>query len=579
MPRLPGIGSRISERLVAIGFTRNNRPDVARFCAERGYRPQYVYAWLRGRTPTFENLERLATDLGVSRSWLAVGEGEQAVVAAAGHDGALDPWAGRPGLRGSAARERRDVTPAAPGRGTPRLQVLDFARLRDVTGKLVQLEAQLAAILEAFPDLYIWVDGTGRILDWKGGKTAVPDVLYGECIGCPIEAVFADDTGQRLRHAVTTSIVNAEPTSVDYSALVNGVERSFEGRLMPLDSPGAPRPHVMIVVRDITERLRAERAVRDSEARYRALVEGSIEGICINVDGHFVFANQAFCDMLGYPAPVAVVGQPIDAFIAPEERDRLHHYREARLRGEPAPDRYEFQALRRDGTRVWLENVLSVISWDGRPAVLATANDVTERKRAREASAALAEASRELASTLDIDELLERMLERVFRLLRVRRASVYALDAEAAVLRCIGSAGDPDVEDIRGRELPLAPTNLSARSLIEGRAVSTTDVLTDPTIQLPEWAETLNRTQGFRSGLAIPLIGRRGKVGCLIVHDVPGRVFSEDETALLVTFADHAVVALENARLYQESQQRLRHTEALLEINARAAGQDATTQG
>jgi signal transduction protein with GAF and PtsI domain len=154
---------------------------------------------------------------------------------------------------------------------------------------------------------------------------------------------------------------------------------------------------------------------------------------------------------------------------------------------------------------------------------------------------------------------------RVLRLLRARRASVYALDADAGVLRCIGSTGDPEL-DIRGCELPLAVTNLSARSVIEGRTVTSTDVLADPSIQLPEWAQRLNRTQGFRSGLAVPLIGRAGKIGCLIVHDVPGRVFTEHETALLVTLADHAVVALENARLYQESQQRLRYTEALLEV-------------
>jgi PAS domain S-box-containing protein len=569
MSRLPGIGDRIAERLLAIGFAKGKRPDVARFCAERGYRPQYVYAWLRGRTPTFENLERLATDLRVSRSWLAVGEGDEVPVAMAAQDGGLEPWVGRPSARGPASRERREIAPAgppAPARGTARLQLLDFARLRDVTGKLVQLEAQLAAIFEAFPDLYIWVDGSGRILDWKGGKTTVPDVLYGPCIGHPIEEVFADETGRRLRHAVTMSILNAEPISVDYTALVNGTDRRFEGRLMPLDSPGSPRPHVMIVVRDITERLKAEQALRDSEARYRELAEGSIECISINVDGRIVFANQAFCDILGYPDPGAVMGLPTSLVTAPEERPRLDGYRQARLRGEPAPIRYEFEALRRDGSRVWLENVVSVINWDGRSAVLATGYDVTDRKRAQEATAALAEAGRELASTLDLDQLLDRILARVFRLLRARRASVYALDSDAGVLRCIASAGDPEVEDIRGRELPLAVTNLSARSVIEGRAVTSTDVLNDPSVQLPEWAEQLNRTQGFRSGLAIPLVGRTGKIGCLIVHDVPGRVFSEHETALLVTLADHAVVALENARLYQESQRRLRHTEALLEV-------------
>ena len=62
------------ERLQSLGYWKDGRPDVSRFCREKGYRRQYVYAWLRGRVPMAENLIRLAADLGVEPDWLLFGQ-------------------------------------------------------------------------------------------------------------------------------------------------------------------------------------------------------------------------------------------------------------------------------------------------------------------------------------------------------------------------------------------------------------------------------------------------------------------------------------------------------------------------
>src|SRR3972149_6327398 len=59
MNGFPGVGIRIQARLKALGYSKNGRPDILRFCQERAYRPQYLYAWLRGRLPAWENLVRL----------------------------------------------------------------------------------------------------------------------------------------------------------------------------------------------------------------------------------------------------------------------------------------------------------------------------------------------------------------------------------------------------------------------------------------------------------------------------------------------------------------------------------------
>jgi hypothetical protein len=72
--KFPGMADRIRLRLRALGYWKNDRPDVTRFGVEKGYPPGYLYPWLKDSTPTFENLQRLVKDLDVPLAWLLLGE-------------------------------------------------------------------------------------------------------------------------------------------------------------------------------------------------------------------------------------------------------------------------------------------------------------------------------------------------------------------------------------------------------------------------------------------------------------------------------------------------------------------------
>jgi PAS domain S-box-containing protein len=99
--------------------------------------------------------------------------------------------------------------------------------------------------------------------------------------------------------------------------------------------------------------------------------------------------------MLGYADAEELVGQPYWTVLPPHERARVESYRTARLRGELAPAQYEVQVLRKDGSLLWVDILVSVVRWRSAPAILTTWIDITERKRAEEARARAEEQLRE----------------------------------------------------------------------------------------------------------------------------------------------------------------------------------------
>ena len=137
--------------------------------------------------------------------------------------------------------------------------------------------------------------------------------------------------------------------------------------------------------RRIVERNAALKALSESERRYRLLLEGAHEPVTVVAGEGFIYVNPAFCRLLGYADPAALLGQPINAVAAPEDLLLLMERFTARLRGADPPTGYEARLVRSDGARVWVEVHGQRIEYEGRPAVQVECYDVTARKAAEEA--------------------------------------------------------------------------------------------------------------------------------------------------------------------------------------------------
>ncbi len=141
------------------------------------------------------------------------------------------------------------------------------------------------------------------------------------------------------------------------------------------------QPATLIVLRDISERRRAERALRSSEERYRNLVELSPDGIAVHQDGRVVMVNCAGARMLGYDRPEEFVGQEVMGLVHPEDRAGVERRAGQALQEGKTGVLTEERFRQKDGSWVWVEVVNAPFVWKGRPAVQVVVRDVSERKR------------------------------------------------------------------------------------------------------------------------------------------------------------------------------------------------------
>ncbi len=139
---------------------------------------------------------------------------------------------------------------------------------------------------------------------------------------------------------------------------------------------------VYATARDITERKKAEKALRESEEKYRMLVEQAKDGVVIAQDGAIKFVNKAMSDISGYLLE-ELAGMSLSDITPPENRELAGHMQEAPIAGEDLPScYYDSKILCKDGSMKHIELSISVIQYGGKPAVMGFLRDVTERRKA-----------------------------------------------------------------------------------------------------------------------------------------------------------------------------------------------------
>ncbi|MFW9848404.1 MAG: PAS domain S-box protein [Candidatus Thorarchaeota archaeon] len=140
------------------------------------------------------------------------------------------------------------------------------------------------------------------------------------------------------------------------------------------------QPALLVSYLDISKRTAIEKALEESEVKYRTLVENMQDGIAILQDDVIVFANTALGNILGF-SKEELEGLNFANMIAPESRTIVAERYKKRIAGVHVPNEYDIFALHKDGSKRLLRLKAATIEYEGKPAVVSTISDVTEKKK------------------------------------------------------------------------------------------------------------------------------------------------------------------------------------------------------
>ncbi len=132
--------------------------------------------------------------------------------------------------------------------------------------------------------------------------------------------------------------------------------------------------------RQISERMRAETALKESEERYRQLAESSLVGVFVHEKGIVRYVNQRLAQILDH-SPQEIIGKHVLDFVQAQDLERVKQLGIEGIRGEPPTPHSEFRAKTRTGHVRWVEVYAARIHYQGSSAVIGNVIDISERKR------------------------------------------------------------------------------------------------------------------------------------------------------------------------------------------------------
>jgi diguanylate cyclase (GGDEF)-like protein/PAS domain S-box-containing protein len=264
-----------------------------------------------------------------------------------------------------------------------------IAELEKLETQHNQVEEALRESEEKYRELINGMIDTAWVIDFNGNFIDVNDAAV-KIFGYSREEFLSmgpRDIDSSLDIKKIDSLIKGMPA--DKLQVFETTHITKNGKTIPVEIKSSLMTYqgkraILSIARDITERKRAEQILRESEEKYRNLVERANDGIVIGQDGIIRYANPRSAYMGGYTVE-ELTGAPIFDFFFSEERARFIDRYRRRLAGEDVPPVYESALKHKDGSRIEVEINAGVISYNGKPADLVLFRDITERKRAEEA--------------------------------------------------------------------------------------------------------------------------------------------------------------------------------------------------
>jgi len=257
----------------------------------------------------------------------------------------------------------------------------DIVKRKKIEAALYQSENKYRNIVEQISDHICIHDLDGKIIETNANLKENLGYSYDELVNMNIRKLLPERHKSRFDAYLKRIKANRKDEGIIIFTAKDGRELVLEYRnILVHDSEN--RFEVHGTARDITDRMLAEEALRESEEKYRTILDSLVDGYFeVDLAGNFVFFNQALCELHGYPAK-ELLGMNYKAYTDRETADRLFKiYNNVYATGKPGKVR-EYKIIKNDGTTRIVETPVSLIKdKDGEPiGFRGLARDVTDQR-------------------------------------------------------------------------------------------------------------------------------------------------------------------------------------------------------
>ncbi len=331
--------------------------------------------------------------------------------------------------------------------------------------------------------------------------------------------------------------------------------------IAPVRADGTNVTHYVAIKQDITQRKEAEAALRNSEERYRSLIETSPDAIVLtDLDSHILFSNDQAARILGLPNKSALIGKNALDFILPEDRSEAEKAFLMSTRGQSTAVTSEYQFVRADGTTFPAEISASVLydSEDRPVGLTAVARDITTRKQAKmrlerhnHELQILNQLGQNVVSSLDPNTIFRQVSEQIKPLLEAETFTILLKENGRLIQVATGEENTPEHTDFQpAPDLDLYQTILKTRQ----PQLITID---------PSKADHHQPA----SIIAAPIIVENQVIGLTEATHSSPNFFANEDLQLMQAATNWAAIAISHAQQHSEIQRRLREAATLAAIN------------
>ena len=261
---------------------------------------------------------------------------------------------------------------------------IDVTEQKRMETQLRLSEERNRAIIENATDVIYTHDLRGNFTSVSPAAEDLAGYRIEEALKMNLVQVISPEDYARAMEHLDCKIRGEQVGSIELDIIrKNGTRVPVEVSTRLILRDGAPIG-IQGIARDISDRRAAERALRESETRFRAVAETAASAIFICSAEKFAYVNTASEQITGYSAE-ELYTKKFWEIVHPDFSDLVRVRGTARIAGDSiTPNRYEFKIVRKDGQERWVDFTAGIIDYKGQSALLGTAFDITERKNAEQ---------------------------------------------------------------------------------------------------------------------------------------------------------------------------------------------------